>query len=98
MKDKLLTLVIQAANELNRQLENKIAVERGVDAPLYGQDGVLDSLGLVSLVVAVEQAIEDEAGVSISLADGRAMSQKRSPFATIGTLIEYAENLIQAHV
>jgi acyl carrier protein len=91
-------LIIKAASELNLQLENKIPVERGVDAPLYGQNGVLDSVGLVSLVVEVEQAIEDETGVSITLANEGAMSQKRSPFGSIGALVEYAESLIRAGV
>ena len=98
MRETLLALVIKAASELNLQLENKIPVERGVDAPLYGQNGVLDSVGLVSLVVAVEQAIEDETGVSITLANEGAMSQKRSPFGSIGALVEYAESLIRAGV
>ena len=98
MRETLLALIIKAASELNLQLENKIPVERGVDAPLYGQNGVLDSVGLVSLLVAVEQAIEDETGVSITLANERAMSQKRSPFGSIGALVEYAESLIRAGV
>lgn len=98
MRETLLALIIKAASELNLQLENKIPVERGVDAPLYGQNGVLDSVGLVSLVVEVEQAIEDETGVSITLANEGAMSQKRSPFGSIGALVEYAESLIRAGV
>jgi len=98
LRETLLALIIKAASELNLQLENKIPVERGVDAPLYGQNGVLDSVGLVSLVVEVEQAIEDETGVSITLANEGAMSQKRSPFGSIGALVEYAESLIRAGV
>jgi len=98
LRETLLALVIKAASELNLQLENKIPVERGVDAPLYGQNGVLDSVGLVSLVVEVEQAIDDETGVSITLANEGAMSQKRSPFGSIGALVEYAESLIRAGV
>ncbi len=55
---------------------------------------MFDSLGLVSLVVAAEESIEDTYGVNISLADERAMSQSKSPFRTIGTLAEYASQLI----
>ena len=95
MKETLLALIVKAASELNLQLEYKIPVERGVEAPLYGQNGVLDSIGLVSLLAAVEQAIEDETGVSITLANERAMSQKRSPFQTIGSLVEYVARLMR---
>ena len=47
---------------------------------------ILDSMGLVTLVVGVEQAIEDELGVSVSLADARALSQRNSPYRTVGSL------------
>jgi len=49
-------------------------------------------------MVAVEQAIEDELGVSVSLADERALSQRTSPYRTVGTLADYADSLIQAAV
>ena len=92
---KIVALITQVANEFNEQLEFKIDVERGRDAPLYGGDGVLDSLGLVSFVVAVEQAIESELGITLTLADEKAMSQKHSPFQTVGTLADYVENLMK---
>jgi acyl carrier protein len=66
--------------------------------PLFGQNGILDSLGSVMLVVALEQAIADEFGVSISLADERAMSQRHSPYCTFGSLAEYASQVIQAEM
>jgi len=85
----LVRTMLDVADELNETLPQKIAVDRGADAPLYGRDGVLDSLALVSFVAAAEQAIEERFGVTVSLADERAVSQKSSPFRTIGTLVEY---------
>jgi acyl carrier protein len=64
------------------------------DTVLLGGGATLDSLGLVSLVISVEQAIEDEFGINISLADERAMSQTRSPYRTVGSLAEYTTRLI----
>ena len=66
------------------------------DTPLFGREGFLDSMGLVTCVVAVEQAIEDELGVSVSLADDRALSQRTSPYRTVGTLADYADTLVRA--
>ncbi len=63
---------------------------------LFGESGLLDSVGLVSLIVAVEQEIENDLGVSIVLADERAMSQKHSPFRSIGALADYAASLVSA--
>lgn len=56
---------------------------------LVGRGGILDSLGLVNLVVGVEEEINSRYGLTLSLADDRAMSQNRSPFGTVGRLAEY---------
>jgi D-alanine--poly(phosphoribitol) ligase subunit 2 len=95
MKPKIIDIILHEVSELNEQLDQKVAIEDGENAGLYGLTGVLDSLGLVTLIVAVEQAIEDELGLVISLADERAMSQKSSPFRTIGTLADYIVKVSQ---
>jgi acyl carrier protein len=56
---------------------------------LIGNEQVLDSLGLVTLILDVEQDLENEYGISLSLADDRAMSQSNSPFRTVGSLVHY---------
>ena len=66
----------------------------GASTALFGDDGVLDSVGLVSLVVGVEQAIEEEYGAVLSLADEKALSQRHSPYRTVGTLAEYASQAL----
>ena len=62
---------------------------------LIGKDGVLDSLGLVSAIVDIEQKLSDDHGVSVTIADERAMSQEKSPFRTVGSLVEYVTLLIK---
>jgi D-alanine--poly(phosphoribitol) ligase subunit 2 len=94
MQNNVIKLIVAQASELNEQMANKIPVELGVNAPLYGKSGVLDSVGLVTFIVAVEQAIEDEFDAMITLADEKAMSQKNSPFRTIGTLADYIVSLL----
>jgi len=88
-------LILEIASEFNGDLDNKIPVEQGVEAPLYGREGVLDSLALVSFVVAVEQAIENKFGRVLTLADEKALSQRHSPFRTIGGLADYVVSLLQ---
>jgi acyl carrier protein len=61
---------------------------------LLGDDGLLDSLGLVTLLVDVEQAIAEETGIEITLGDDRAVSARSSPFRTVGTLAEYTLELV----
>ncbi len=94
MSKDLLPLIQKCMHEIGKEQAIELPHDVTSDTGLFGSDGLLDSMGLVSLVVAVEEAIEDQYGVSISLADQRAMSQKRSPFRSIGSLAEYAGRLI----
>jgi len=67
----------------------------GEDTRLIGRKGVLDSMGLVTLIVDVEQRLEEEYDVVVVLADERAMSQKHSPFRSVGSLTDYVCQLVE---
>ena len=60
---------------------------------LFGKEGMLDSMALVQLVVEIEQRLQSEHGLDISLTDERAMSRAKSPFRTIGALSAYIAGL-----
>lgn len=62
---------------------------------LVGNDAVLDSLGVVSLIVEVEQRLESGHNVSVVLANDKAMSQKNSPFRTVGVLTDHVVAMAQ---
>jgi D-alanine--poly(phosphoribitol) ligase subunit 2 len=94
MKDKVQALIVQALREVSEQQAIAVPGDVGAETSLFGRNGLLDSLGLVSLVIAVEQLIEDELGVSVSLANEKAMSQKQSPYRTVGTLAQYASEIL----
>tara|TARA_B100001123_G_scaffold446302_1_gene600333 strand:- start:15526 stop:15822 length:297 start_codon:yes stop_codon:yes gene_type:complete len=91
----VIDIVYSAIEEINNDLPKGRQVGTSVDTILFGKSSILDSLGLVNLIVAVEQQIEDELDVGLSLADERAMSQKSSPFRTIGTLVQYILMLLR---
>jgi len=57
---------------------------------LIGTKSVLDSLGLVQLLADLEQRLQTEYQLSLTLADERALSQKNSPFRSVGALVDYA--------
>lgn len=82
-------IILEALNTINeeRPPEERFAV--GPDTLLFGADAPLDSLSLVSVIVDVEQAVSDAAGVEISLTDDRAMSQEVSPFTDVEALTSY---------
>lgn len=95
MKTQIEKIIFDVIEEMNTNLENKIPLDEGNNTPLFGKTSVLDSLGLVSVIVSVEEKVEDEFGVHIVLADERAISQKHSPFRTIGSLGDYIAILIE---
>ncbi|WP_269526925.1 hypothetical protein [Coraliomargarita parva] len=57
-----------------------------LDSPLYGTGGTLDSMALVNLIADLEDAVSEQWGQSITLADEKAMSAKNSPYRTAETL------------
>ncbi len=65
---------------------------------LIGRNALFDSMGLVSLVVEVEQLLESEHDIVVMLADERAMSQTRSPFLSVGSLTDYVMLLAEGAV
>ncbi len=95
MTREILAILLEISEELNPTLHKRIEVERGGDAPLFGREGALDSLGLVSFLAAAEQAIEDRFGITVTIASEKAISLKHSPFRTVGVLGEYIAELVQ---
>ena len=65
------------------------------DLNIFGSEGLLDSMGLVHLVLELEERLQDEYDVAITIADERAISQNKSPFKTVGSLAEYIEELLR---
>ena len=94
-RDKIIQTIFDVIDELKQQVPVIQQLDKSVDTVLFGQSGQLDSLGLVNLIVATEQKIEEEFGVAMTLADEKALSRKSSPFRTIGTLADYISLLLE---
>jgi D-alanine--poly(phosphoribitol) ligase subunit 2 len=88
-REKVTQVLHAAIDELNEQLPEDGRLDASDDTVLFGESGELDSLGLVNLIVMVEQRVAETLGAPITLADERAMSERNSPFRTIGTLTDY---------
>lgn len=66
------------------------------DTFLIGQAAVLDSMGLVSAILDIEQRLADDYDIVLVLADERAMSQKNSPFRSVRSLTDYVCQRLEA--
>src|SRR5438105_13402123 len=60
VQDRVLKLVLDACGEMNLTFDTELDVARGSDAPLSGEQSVLDAVGLVSLIIALEQSAAGE--------------------------------------
>ena len=64
------------------------------DTVVFGAESPLDSLGLVSFLSDIEQEIFEVHNKEIVIASEKAMSLNRSPFATVGLLTKFVEELL----
>ena len=67
---------------------------KSVDTILTGESGKLDSLGLVTFIVAVEERIQNDLGITISLADE--IGKVDGALRTAETLADYIANELQS--
>ena len=90
MRQEILKIVETCALDVAEEQAIALRDTPDVNTVLFGESGIFDSMALVSLIVAVEQEVQDTLGVSIALADERALSQANSPYRTVGALADYA--------
>jgi acyl carrier protein len=85
----LTAVILSAVAEFNQGLPEDQRIQETPEAVLFGRGGKLDSLGLVNLILTVEEHLQASLGVQLTLADERAMSQERSPFRSVSSLAAY---------
>lgn len=88
-RDDVVAAIYEAIGRANELRDPDQQIGRDEDVALFGPEGALDSLGLVSLVLDVEETVNDAAGTQVVLADERAMARKRSPFRDVRSLADY---------
>jgi acyl carrier protein len=94
MQDQVFALITGVVEELNERRSEKIPTENLLGVVLYGDDGVFDSMHLVNFLALVEEALEDEFEVTITLTSEKAVSRRVSPFSSVRRLIEFIEEEI----
>ncbi len=95
-KQEIISLITTQINSYNENLDEPVNLSAGADSILFGEGGVLTSVDFVTVVLDIEEAVEEATGKSVTLADERAMSQKHSPFRTVGALADYISELLEA--
>ncbi|MGC6423799.1 MAG: hypothetical protein ACON4O_02285 [Lentimonas sp.] len=86
--EEIESLVIETVSMLAEDFELEALRSPTAESALYGDKGNLDSMALVNLIADLEEAVSEKFGATITLADDKAMSARRSPFLTVATLSE----------
>jgi len=93
--ENIVTAIYRAVDWINGELRPDRQLIKARETRLLGSQSVLDSMHLVSLIVAIEREVEDIFGVTLTLVDERALSMKESPFRSIESLADYIGILIK---
>ena len=92
-RNEITNTLYEAIQELNDTLGYNLL--KSEDTVLFGKGSSLDSMGLVSLIVTAERLIEEQSGITLTLANEKAFSRSSSPFKTIATLADYIDELLK---
>ncbi|MBH0779257.1 hypothetical protein [Nocardia bovistercoris] len=95
MKDRILELVRSTFDEINLTRSEKIPLDNILDIGLYGENGLFDSMHLVSFLSLLEEQIEDELDFQVSLTSEKAVSRRVSPFSSVTNLVGFIEEELQ---
>jgi acyl carrier protein len=90
MAINVIAALFKAFDEVNPLLAEDQRLIKEKDTPILNR---LNSLGLVNLIVAVENQIKEEFNVTISLTDEKALMA--NPFQTTSTLANYITSLLK---
>ncbi len=94
LEDKILAAIYQALRALNQERSQDDQIDITPNTCLFGEDSVLDSLSLVSVIVDLETAVSDQFDKAISLTDDKAMSRNPVPFSDVTALKNYILELL----
>jgi acyl carrier protein len=93
-RNDILEAVLAAVRDTNVVLPPDRSLEASEQAGLLEPAGRLDSLGLVNLIVAVENRCQSALGTTISLVDAVAMPLEANPFQTVRSLVDHLERAL----
>ncbi len=92
-KNEIKQIIFDAIAMANHAREEEDSIPISDDTELYGANGHLDSMGLVSFLIDIEEALLDN-DIEVSLSDERAMSEANSPFQNVESLVNYIDTII----
>ncbi|MEE4382503.1 MAG: hypothetical protein V2J02_10940 [Pseudomonadales bacterium] len=92
-EQRVLALIVEAIRGANALRTASEQIDETEDGLLFGGDGPLDSIALVSLLMDIEDALLEQ-GLELSLSSEHAMSLAHSPYRSVRSLADYVLELM----
>lgn len=89
LQEQVLKAIYRAIDEVNLLLAEDAQIHKEETTVLLGDGAVVDSLGLINLIVAVEQCVEIDSGQAVMLTQDDALTQPNGPLQTVGSLANH---------
>ncbi|AAP76690.1 hypothetical protein LS66_006165 [Helicobacter sp. MIT 03-1614] len=96
MKEKIQNVIFEALRNLADEIQHDELKTPTLETKIYGIDGHLDSLALVSFIADLEEMLS-ALNIHIVLADEKTMSARNSPFKDVATLTSYILTKVQVN-
>jgi hypothetical protein len=95
-RNPIQAVVFEAIDRVNEVLLDESAVAKDTGTILLGDGAVLDSMGFVNFVVALEERLKDTTGISLSVVEELNAANNGAPApATVNDFIEFLSGLLQ---
>src|SRR6476659_8935397 len=83
------TLILETARRIIHELRESDRFEINENSDIYGGNSRFDSLGVMTLIIELEEAVQQKWGQRVPLTDGRAMAEPQVPFKSVPVLTDY---------
>lgn len=97
LENKVLQVIYLSIDAVNELLPQEQRLEKSADTVLFDKSagGSLDSMGMVNLIVALEENIQERIGKEISITAELNISEGNNPFQTVDTLLASLTELLE---
>ena len=89
LQDKVRNILLEGIDLVNEEREPDNMVGKNNAEPLFGSKSKLGSLGLVNLLLHVEETIEDEFGVQLPLTDDTDLFSSDGPLENLNRFVQH---------
>ena len=89
-EQQVVDVVYKAIDDANQLAPSDAQVIPDLESVLLGEGSVLDSLGLINLIVGVELLLASDLGVEVVLLDEEALINPEGPYRNVRRLVAWA--------